>query len=305
MRAQVLHAYGAPDSFTLEDLEALEPGPGEIRVRVASTGVNPLDVKIRSGQLAETMPMTFPLVLGSDIAGEVDRVGTGVDTFVPGDRVVGLATAGGYAEYAVLAADQTCRVPDTLALTNAATIPTAASTSRRLVGFIGPQDGETVVVNGAAGSVGSALVQALVDGGTHVVGIAGPGNHDYLRQLGARPTSYGRGVLGRVRRLACAGVDAVIDVAGHGFAETALELRGTTDRVVTIADFAAARHGVTVTTGTDEDRRAGAFEPQVIAAAQGRFRTEIAAKFPLEDLPAAHRLSAASHVRGKIVVGTP
>lgn len=305
MKAQVLHGYGAADDFTLESVQVPDPRSGEVRIVVRAIGINPMDVKIRSGSLKDQMPTDFPAILGSDVAGVVEKVGAGVDGLAEGDRVVGLSASGAYAEFAVARADHLAKIPDGLDFDRAATIPTAAETAGRVIKLLHPKAGETVVVNGAAGSVGSAAVQLLVRGGVTVIGTASEANHDYLRQLGATPTSYGHGVQGRIRGIASHGVDAVFDVTGQDFMDVAIALRGGTDRIVTISDFPAAQRGITVSYGVADQIRGTDFGYVLDLAAFGEFTTEIAETFRFEDLPAAHKFSETGHLRGKIVVTGP
>lgn len=305
MKAQVLNAYGPANTFVLDSVQAPEPKSGEVRVSVRAIGVNPMDVKIRSGSLKDQMPTDFPAILGSDVAGVVDKVGAGVGGLAEGDRVVGLTASGAYAEYAVAREDDLAKIPEGLAFDRAVTIPTAGETSGRVIKLLHPKVGETVVVNGAAGSVGSAAVQLLVRSGVIVIGTASEGNHDYLRQLGATPTTYGEGVEDRIRELAPNGVDAVFDVTGQDFMDVAIALRGGTNRIVTISDFPAAQRGITVSYGIADQIRGTDFGYLLDLAASGEFVTEIAKTFPFEDLPAAHEFSETGHLRGKIVVTGP
>jgi NADPH:quinone reductase-like Zn-dependent oxidoreductase len=164
--------------------------------------------------------------------------------------------------------------------------------------------GETILIHGAAGAVGSVAVQLAVAAGLTVIGTASPANHDYLRSIGAIPVAYGDGLLERVREAAPQGVDAVVDTAGMGGLEESIELRGGTDRIVTIADFGAAALGIQVSgggTGTPEDVRA-ALDAQLQAAADGKLTIRIADTFGLPDANKAQALSESGHARGKIVV---
>jgi len=305
MKAQLLEGFGDAGQFAVTDIPTPEADPGQVRIRVGAIGINPMDVKIRTGSLQEEMKTELPAILGSDIAGEIDQVGDGVSGLAVGDRVVGLALDGAYAEFAIARADVVTPIPDGLELERAATIPTAGETAHRVIGMLEPRRGETVVVNGAAGSVGSAAVQLLVRDGVKVIGTASEDNHDYVRGLGAEPTTYGDGVAGRIRALAADGVDAVFDVANHGFVDAAIELRGGTERIVTISDFAAGEKGVTVSYGDASKITAESFEPVVALAAAGDFVAEIAQLFDFDEIPAAHELSEGGHLRGKIVVRGP
>lgn len=305
MRAQVLHEFGDADEFTLEDVPTPDPEAGQVRVRVYAIGLNPMDVKIRNGWLREEIPTPLPAILGTDLAGVVDGVGAGATGLAVGDHVVGLADSGAYAEYALVRADKLAPIPAPLDYAHAATVPTAAETSRRVIALLASGAGETVVVNGAAGSVGSIAVQLLVRAGATVIGTAGADNQDYVRRLGAVPTTYGDGVVDRIRALAPDGVDAVFDVTGHGFADAAIALRGGTDRIVTIADFDAAKQGITVSASDASSITAADFAPVLAFAAAGDLVTEIAQTFPFAEVPAAHRMSEGGHLRGKIVITGP
>lgn len=302
MKAQLLTDFGGTDRFVLADVPAPQTGPGQVRIRVRAIGINNMDVKIQNGWLRDQFETSFPAVLGTEVAGDVDQVGDGVSGLAVGDRVAGLTESGAYAEYTVTRADSVTVIPDGLDFQHAVTIPTAAETTRRVLKLLDPQQGETFVVNGAAGSVGSAAVQLLARAGVTVIGTASENNHPYLSKLGAVPTTYGLGVVDRVRALAPQGVDAVFDVTGHDFMDAAIELRGGLDRIVTIADFGAAGRGITVSAGVASEITADDFAPVVDLAGHGEFATAIAHTYAFTDIPAAHQLSQEGHLRGKIVV---
>ncbi|MDQ6750327.1 MAG: FAD-binding protein [Actinomycetota bacterium] len=305
MKAQSLNDFGGVDHLTLVDVSTPEAGPGQVRIRVHAIGINPMDIKIRNGWLRDVIKTSFPAILGSDVAGVIDQVGDGVTGWSIGDRVVGLTESGAYAEYTVTRANSVTPIPDALDFEHAVTIPTAAETARRVIKLLDPHQGETVVVSGAAGSVGSAAVQLLARGGVNVIATASEHNHDYLRRLGANPTTYGEGVTDRIRALAPGGVDAIFDVTGHDFIDAAIALRGSTERIVTISDFDAADRGITVSYGEAAQITSADFAPVVALAATGEFVTEIAQTFEVDDLPAVHELSETGHLRGKIVVAGP
>lgn len=302
MRALVLDGFGTEDGFVPRDVPLPVPGAGQVRIRVRAIGINPLETKIRKGWMAEVMPTTFPAILGNELAGVVDAVGDGVQGIAVGDRVAGFAATGSYAEYALSRADAVARVPDGLSFEHAVTIPTGAETTRRALAPLRITRGETVVVNGAAGGVGSMAVQLLVAAGVTVIGTAGEANHEYLRTLGAIPVGYGDGVGERIRAVAEQGVDAVFDVAGQGFIPVAIDLMGGTERIITISDFTAPALGVAVAAGDPTTLTADGFADVLELAAQGKIATPIAALFPFDDLAGAHRLSETGHLRGKIVV---
>lgn len=203
-----------------------------------------MDYKIRYGWMEEVFPTPLPAVPGLELAGIVDEVGEGVTGAAVGDEVLGWSTTGAYAQYAL--AESFARKPADLGWAEAAALPVATETAQRVLDLLGVQAGETLLLHGAAGAVGSAATQLAVAAGATVVGTASPAGHEYLRELGALPVAYGDGLAERVRAAAPQGVDAVFDTAGKGVLPLSIELRGgTTERIVTIADSAAAAHGVT------------------------------------------------------------
>jgi len=301
MRAQVFDQYGGLDVLDLREVDAPVPGAVEVLVRVAFVSVNPIEWKIRSGAFAAMLPMTFPVVLGNEVSGVVDQVGADVDEFSVGDRVAGFVRGRGDAEYVVTTPDRLAAVPDALSLRRAATIPQGAETARRSLDLLQVKPGETVLVNAAAGSVGSAAVQMLVGMGATVIGTTSPNNHDYLRSLGATPVEYGPRLLEQVAKVAPQGIDKALDGGARGFVGQALTLLPP-DRIVTIADFAAVEKGVQLATGDPLDLYADSFRAEIVLAAEDRFATQIAAEFGFEDLPAAQTMSETGHLCGKILV---
>jgi NADPH:quinone reductase-like Zn-dependent oxidoreductase len=170
---------------------------------------------------------------------------------------------------------------------------------------VGLKAGDTLLVNGAAGGVGLAAVQlARAEGVGTVIGTASETNHEFLRSLGVVPTTYGEGLVGRVRELAPEPIDVAFDTAGHGALPDLVELTGDPQKVVTIASFDAAEHGVHLTTGGN-DRSWDALELAARLFTEGRFTLPVAATFSFADAAEAHRLSEAGHVRGKLVLTAP
>ncbi len=264
---------------------------------VRAAGVNALEWKIRQGLLRDVVPLELPAGIGGDAAGVVDEVGDDVPDVEPGDAVFGSGRET-YAEYAVLTS--WARIPAGVSFAEAAGYATPLETAIRVLDELGIGRGATLLVSGAAGGVGSALVQVAVQRGIAVVGTASEANHAYLAGLGARPTTYGEGMVARVRALAPR-IDAAVDVAGSGVIGELVELTGDPAAVISVADFTAPRFGARVSTAFGADKspalRAGAE-----LAAAGGFRLPVQETFTLDEAGRAQAVSAAGHVRGRLAV---
>ncbi|MDQ0678945.1 NADPH:quinone reductase-like Zn-dependent oxidoreductase [Arthrobacter pascens] len=300
MKAHILNSYGR-DSLSLGEAGELTVMTGQVKVAVEAIGINPLDWKISNGFLSDMIPIPLPAVIGTDIAGTVVEIGDGVQNFSIGDKVVGFADSGAFAQYAVTRAARITAIPDGLTAKQAVTLATSAETSLRGLSLLTLEPASTVVVNGAAGAVGSAVVQILVADGHTVIGTASAENHEYVRSLGATPVTYGDAMLEEITGFAPQGIDAAFDTAGHEFIAR-LSALVPASRIVTIVDFAAAAQGAIVAGGDPTALTAETIPPVLELAAQGGFRTEIAQLFAFDQVPQALALSQSGHLRGKIVV---
>ncbi|MCC2333803.1 NADP-dependent oxidoreductase [Cellulomonas wangsupingiae] len=297
MRAVRFHRYGDPQVLTLEEAPEPHAGPGQVRIRVHGSSVNPVDWKVRAGYLHEMMPVTFPATPGSDAAGVVDEVGEGVTGVSVGDAVFGLAQ-GGAAELAVLTA--WAPVPRTWSMTQAAAAGLVAATATAGLDALGDLSGRTVLIEGAAGGVGSAAVEIAVARGATVVGTASEANHEYLRELGAVPVTYGPGLADRVAAVAPQGVDAVLDTAGSGSLADLVTIAGDPSRVATVADFGAAALGVALVQG---GANAAVDLPRAAElGTAGAYTPRVEATYPADRAADAHAHVQGGHTRGKVVV---
>jgi NADPH:quinone reductase-like Zn-dependent oxidoreductase len=239
------------------------------------------------------------------VAGTVDQVGAGVTDFAVGDEVVGRSITGSYAQFA-LAVGSLVHKPAGLDWPSAVALPVAGETSQRVLSQLELASGETLLLHGGAGAVGSIAVQLAVARGATVIATGSEANHDYLRTLGATPVTYGRGLFERVRAVAPQGIDAVFDVAGKGALPDSIELRGgTTDRIVTIADPHAAELGIPFSSGpvaSGGARPQDVLAEQLRLAAEGALRVEVARVFELAEAAEAQRMSEEGHTRGKLVL---
>ncbi len=297
MKAVRFSRFGGPEVLEIVHLPDPHPGPGQVRIAVRAAGVNPSDWKKREGLMDQELPQT----MGHEAAGVVDELGEGVADAAVGDHVFGLSAEGAaQAEMAVLS--YYAPVPPSLDFAGAAALPAAVETATRALDQLGVGNGNTLLVNGASGSVGSAAVQLAVVRGARVIGTASPANREYLRSLGAEPVAYGEGLAGRVRALAPPGVDLALDVAGSGVLPELIELAGGPEHVVTVAGFRGAReHGVRFSSG-DAGRAVHALAEIGELIESGRFSLPVARAFPLTEVAEAHRLSEQGHVRGKLVL---
>ncbi|MER5252341.1 NADP-dependent oxidoreductase [Streptomyces sp. NPDC002855] len=297
MKAARFEHFGGPEVLEVVDLPDPHPGPGQIRIAVRAAGVNPSDGKKRRGLMDQELPQT----MGHEAAGVVDELGEGVADVAVGDRVFGFsATEAAQAELVVLS--HYAPIPPSLDFAGAAGLPAAVETATRALDRLGVQSGSTLLVSGASGSVGSAVVQLAVVRGARVIGTASPANHDYLRSLGAEPVAYGEGLVERVRALAPKGVDRALDVAGSGVLPDLIGLAGGPEHVVTIADFAGAQqYGVTFSRG-DDGRALHALADVGGLIEAGRFSLPVARTFPLAEVAKAHRVMEDGQARGKLVL---
>jgi NADPH:quinone reductase-like Zn-dependent oxidoreductase len=297
--------YGSPDVLRVQDIEVPSPGPGQVRIAVRAAGVNPIDHKIRAGYMKDVFPTEFPHVPGLEASGVIDAVGEGVTGPAVGDEVFGPTISGAYAEQALADAALVTPKPGSLSWEEAAAIPVGAETSYRVLELLGVQPGETLIIHGAAGGVGTVAVQIAVARGIKVIGTASEGNHAHLRELGAIPVSYGDGLVERVRAAAPDGVDAAFDASGQAEAVAAsVELIGGPERVVEIANpMAAGQYGVRFSAGgPDEYRGRQAYDEAVELVGAGKLRLPIHRAYPLVEAGDAHRASEAGHLTGKIVL---
>lgn len=295
--------YGDIDVLEVRDVPRPQPKADEVLVRVRAAGINPGENAIRLGALHERWPATFPSGQGSDLAGVVAEIGSAVRTWSVGDEVIGwVDTRTSHAELVAVPAAHLVSRDSAVPWEVGGALFVAGTTAHANVRAVGAGPGDTIVVAGAAGGVGSLTVQLLRRAGATVIGLAGPANHAWLRDHGVVPVTYGDGVLDRIRAAAPEGVDAFVDNFGDGYIDLALELGVAEDRINTIIDFAGAAR-----TGVKNEGMAGSANAEVLAelaklVAAGDLDVPIAASYPLAEVRAAYRDLMRRRARGKIVL---
>ena len=294
--------YGGVDVLKVVDVPRPVPGAGQVLVAVQAAGINPGEAKIRDGLLRDQFPATFPSGEGSDLAGIVTQAGPGVTGFAAGDEVIGYTdNRASQAEYVVVEAENLTPKPAAVPWAVAGSLYVAGATAYAAVRAVALSPGDTVVVSGAAGGVGSIAVQLARRAGATVIGLASEPNHAWLSSHGVIPVTYGQGVADRIRQVAPK-VDAFVDTQGADYVEIALSLGVAPDRIDTIANFAAvARYGVKA------DGNAAGASAAVLAElagliAAGELEVPVARTFPLDQVREAYREVASGHVHGKIVL---
>lgn len=291
------HEFGGPEVLRIDQLDAPPPGEGEVRVRFAAGGLNPVDWKIRSGRSRIQLPL--PVAVGREFSGVIEAVGPGVDDLAVGDAVFGSIPQGAFADWVLAPASVVARVPEGVPLEVAAGLALAGQTAWDALESQGLHAGDVIVVSAAAGGVGGMLGQLAVARGIRVIGTAGAGNHEWLRSRGIEPVLYGEGLRERLASLAPEGITAVFDQFGPETIEAALALGVPPERINTIAADASV-YGV-------RNVGRGAVHPPTLDAlaalvADGTLDVPIAATYPLSEVRAAFAFLEAGHLRGKVVV---
>jgi NADPH:quinone reductase-like Zn-dependent oxidoreductase len=304
-RAVQFDSYGGIDVLQVRDVPRPVPASGEVLVEVKAAWINPSEAVIRSGALHHMFPATFPSGQGSDLAGVVAELGPAVVGFKVGDEVIGFSMRrSSHAEYVTVPANQLTPRPAAVPWEVAGSLFVAGVTAYAAVRSVKLAPGDTVVVAGAAGGVGSIAVQLARRSGATVLGIAGPSNDAWLSGHGVVPVNYGDNLPGRLRAAAKSGhIDALLDFYGGGYVALAIEdLKLPPDKINTIADFEAVkRFGVQSKGGADAATAAVVAELADLVA-RDELEVPIARVFALEDVREAFRQVELRHTRGKLVL---
>jgi NADPH:quinone reductase-like Zn-dependent oxidoreductase len=295
--------YGGIDVLRIEDVPRPKPGEGQVLVQVKAAGINPGEGKIREGMMRERWPATFPSGQGSDLAGVVAETGHGVTGFSAGDEVIGYTdNRSSQAEYVLVEAGNLTAKPAGVPWEVAGALFVVGATAYAAVRAVALTPGDTVVVAGAAGGVGSLAVQLARRAGATVIGLASDRHHAWLTAHGVIPVSYGEGVAGRIRD-AAGRVDAFIDTVGGEYVRLALEDLGVEpSRVDTIVRFdLVEKYGIKAE-GNAAGASAATLAELAGLIAQGELQVPVAATFPMAEVQDAYRRLDQGHVLGKIVL---
>jgi NADPH:quinone reductase-like Zn-dependent oxidoreductase len=305
MKAIVIHEYGGPEVLKYEDVPRPEPKGDQLLVRVIAAGVNPVDGMIRSGIFASEK-RAFPIILGGDVAGIVEKVGSKITKFKAGDPVfayVSLDNSGGYAQYALVTEREAAPKPKSLAYIEAAAVPIVALTAwQALVDTAKLSTGQTVLIHGGSGGVGTFAIQIAKARGTKVIATASTANQDLLKELGADiAVDYTRQKFEDVAK----DVDVVLDSVGK---DTLARSYGVVKKGGFIVSIVARLdqaeldkhgiHGATLSVEPNSEELAGIGK----LIDEKKIKVIVSQTFPLSEAVKAQEQVVTGHTRGKIVL---
>ena len=309
MKAIRIHNYGGPEVLKYEDAPRPQPGGGEVLIRVDATSVNPIDWKVRAGYMRDFIPHSFPLILGWDVSGVIEKVGSNpaaAGRFKKGDEVYSLpdhTRNGAYAEYIVVRESEVALKPNALHHVRAAAVPLAALTAWQALFDTGQlQPEQSVLIHGAAGGVGHFAVQLAKWKGAHVVGTASAKNHEMLYKLGADELiDYTTQRFEDVTR----NIDVVLDTIGGDTQERSWQVLKKGGVLVSLvqppSENKAKEHGVRgIRLGVRPNGQELVEIAKIVDA--GKLAPVIDRILRLSEARRAHELSQSGHTRGKIVL---
>lgn len=291
--------HGGPEVASLLDVPEPVAGPGQVLIEMLATSVNPGDLNTREG--GNTFEVNFPMAMGREAAGRVLAVGEGVDHVAPGDEVFGSAASGHgtFGEQVLLDATSTTPVPDGLDVVDAACIPVAYATAHDVLDHLNLGRGQTLVVIGAGGGVGTAITSLARARGVEVVGVASAGKRDVVTRLGGTPIESGEGWVGRVR----ASVDqpaALFDLVGGEVLAEGAGLVEDPVKIISVADPQQA--GELGGSGIERRRTREIYGQVAELLAEGKAEVTISRILPLADAAEAVAAVEDGHAEGKVAV---
>jgi NADPH:quinone reductase-like Zn-dependent oxidoreductase len=304
VKAVFYSEYGDPGVLEYGDQPEPRVGPDTVLIEVKAASVNPVDWKVMAGYLDGAIAAHFPVIPGWDVAGVVIQPGPAVPEFSVGDEVMGYVRMdtvgqGTFAERVAAPVRTLSRKPSNLSWAEAATVPLTGLTALQTLDALDVGDGDTVLVHNGAGGVGTFGIQIACARGARVIATASERNHEFLRELGAEPVTYGEGIAERVRGIAPEGVTAVADFVGGGDWQASLDVLTRQGRVASIADAAVKEHG-----GRYVFVRPVAGDLSTLAELieTGKVKPVVAGTYPLEQAAEAFAANMEGHTRGKIAI---
>src|SRR5438094_185206 len=306
MKAVVIHEYGGLEVLKYEDVQRPEPKEDQILVRVIAAGVNPVDGLIRSGMFAKHDKAVFPMILGADIAGVVEKVGSEVTKFKAGDPVFAYASlknSGGYAEYALTTEHEAAPKPKSLTYVEAAAVPVVAMTAwQALVDTAKVSAGQTVLIHGGSGGVGSFAIQIAKARGAKVIATASTANQDFLKQLGADVAiDYTKQKFEDVAK----DVDVVLDSIGRDTLARSYAVVKKGGIIVSLVARPKAseleKHGIRGA-ALNAEPKSGELAEIGNLIDEKKIKVIVSQTFPLSEAMKAQEQVATGHTRGKIVL---
>jgi NADPH:quinone reductase len=307
-RRWIAERFGAPqDVLTLTEQDVPAPGPGEVTIAVAAAGMNPADFK----RFAAGDPAVLPYAPGFEVSGTLTAIGE--DTAIGsgpaqvGDEVLAFRISGGYASAVTVPAKDVFLKPATLPFPEAANLLLAGATAAEMLEVTKVTNNDTVLLHGASGAVGVAVLQLARARGARVIGTTSDARRDAVTRFGGEPVAYGDGLEQRVRELAPGGIDvALVAVGTDEASDVSLALVADRGRILTVANMArAAEAGFHAIGGMQPTSAAyrDAIRPELIAlAASGALVVPIARTFPLDEAPQALELLRGGHPGGKLAL---
>lgn len=291
--------YGDPEEvLKVVDKSKPQAGFGEIVIKVHAASVNPSDWKRLKGLYKDFDAVNFPSGIGVEASGIVDEIGEGVTDLSIGDAVFGYGKDT-MAEYAILT--HWFHKPENVSFEVASTIPVVSETAWRCLDDLGLEEGSTILVSGASGGIGTAVIQLALSRGMKVIGTCSESKLNYIRALGAISTTYAIGLNQRIKELGFNKIDGALDIAGAGNIPELIEIVGDASHVVSAADFSASQYGARFSSGPPRNIQ-HVFSEVLKLYDQGLYKVHIDQTFPLKETAKAQKISSQKHVTGKLVI---
>jgi len=302
MPSEILFStFGGPEVLQwTAGAEVPDPLPSQVVIVVAAAAVSTLDATIRSGALNGTLATFLPSALGREAAGIVIARGSAVRDVEVGDEVLGFTDTGAYAQFAALSTY--VRKPEALSWAIAAALPVASQTANRVLDQLDVREGQTLLIAGGAGAIGSMAGQLAVARGANVVATVATADFAYVRSLGMTAVRYGHGFARRVRSVCPGGVDAALDTSGARILADLVQLTGIPGRVLTLSDQSADLFGAILSESDPTSRSTSLLRAVADLAANGALSVRIARTYPLSHAVEAHQDLAAGGARGRLVL---